>query len=227
MSIQWGRNKNITRHKYMDGFSKNSKPNSVCTKSKIEKAYEQAAKTREFEIELYWKRAGYFWAFIVSIYTAFFSVQKEFYYDKCTGFTHGAIPLLVLSALGFFFCLAWLLSSKASKFWQENWESHIDLLEDYVTGPLYKTYRASASFSVSKINIAAGYVISVCSAGLFVFETVHFCKNLKSLPSILAFVSILALTICGCAAFLVYGKGNASNSGEIEFDRKVYDGDEK
>ncbi|MDE5776160.1 MAG: hypothetical protein K2H67_04695 [Treponemataceae bacterium] len=191
------------------------------------KAYEQAAEIRKFEIELYWKRAGYFWAFIVSIYTAFFSVQKEFYYRKFVGFTHGAIPLFALSALGFFFCLAWLLSSKASKFWQENWESHIDLLEDYVTGPLYKIYRASASFSVSKINIAAGYVISVCSAGLFVFEAVEFCRNLKSFPSILAFATIIMLTICGCAVFLVYAKGNASDSGEIDFDRKVYDGDEK
>lgn len=227
MGIHWHRSKNISRHEYMNGFLPCSEPKQANHASKIEKAYEQAAKIREFEIGLYWKRAGYFWAFIVSIYTAFFSVQKEFYHDKYTGFTHGAIPLVVLSALGFFFCLAWLLSSKASKFWQENWESHIDLLEDSVTGPLYKTYRASASFSVSKINIAAGYVISICSAGLFVFETVHFCKNLKSLPSILAFVSIMALTICGCAAFLVSAKGNAHDSGEIEFDRKVYEGNEK
>ncbi|MBD5413710.1 MAG: hypothetical protein HDR52_04735 [Treponema sp.] len=227
MNIRWHRNKKISRHEYMDGFSEHLKPDNVCTKSKIEKAYEHAAKTREFEIELYWKRAGYFWAFIASIYTAFFSIQKEFYYDKFTGLKHGALPLLVLSALGFFFCLAWLLSSYASKHWQENWENHIDLLEDYVTGPLHKTYEAGTSYSVSKINIAAGYVISVCSAGLFIFEVVEFCKNLKSLPSILAFVVIIALTICGSVAFLVSIKGNATDSGEIKFDRRVYEGDEK
>lgn len=227
MGIHWSRNKNISRHEYMDCFSERSQPSSVCTENKIEKAYEQAAKTREFEIGLYWKRAGYFWAFIASIYMAFFSVQKEFYYDKSIGFSHGAIPLLVLSALGFFFCLAWLLSSYASKHWQENWENHIDLLEDYVTGPLYKIYNADASFSVSKVNIAAGYVISVCSAGLFVFESVEFCKKLSSIHRFLFFVAIIVLAVCGCAAFFVSVKGNTNDSGEIEFDRKVYDGDER
>ena len=111
MTIPWHRRKRISHSEYMADFRESSKPDSVSTESKIAKAYERAAKTREFEIGLYWKRAGYFWAFIASIYTAFFSVQKEFYYNKHAGFTHGALPLLVLSALGFFFCLAWLLSS--------------------------------------------------------------------------------------------------------------------
>ncbi|MDE5898942.1 MAG: hypothetical protein K2H09_06740 [Treponemataceae bacterium] len=227
MTIHWHRHKHISQREYMDGFSESSEPGRASAESKIAKAYEQAAEIRRFEIELYWKRAGYFWAFIASIYTAFFSVQKEFYYDKCTGFTHGAVPLLVLSALGFFFCLAWLLSSKASKHWQENWENHIDLLEDYVTGPLYKIYSAGASYSVSKINIAAGYVISVCSAGLFVFEVAEFCRNLKSLPHILAFIAMIVFAVCGCAAFFVSAKGNAGDSSEIEFDRKIYEGDGK
>ena len=227
MTIPWHRRKRISYGEYMAGFCESSKPDSVSTESKIAKSYERAAKTREFEIGLYWKRAGYFWAFIASIYTAFFSVQKEFYYDKCMGFTHGAVPLLVLSALGFFFCLAWLLSSLASKHWQENWEKHIDLLEDFVTGPLFKIYSAGASFSVSKINIAAGYVISVCAAALFVFETIEFCKKLHSIPCVLAFVAMLTLAVCGCAAFYVCAKGNTSDSGKIEFDRKAYEGAEK
>ena len=226
MNISWHRRKHISHSEYMAGFCESSKPDRVSAESKIAKAYEQAAKTREFEIGLYWKRAGYFWAFIASIYTAFFSVQKEFYYNKHAGFTHGALPLLVLSALGFFFCLAWLLSSYASKHWQENWENHIDLLEDFVTGPLYKIYSADTSFSVSKINIAAGYITSVCAASLFVFETVEFCRNLQSIPQILAFVVMLTLAVCGCAAFYVYAKGNTSDSGKIEFDRKVYEGAE-
>lgn len=227
MTIHWHRHRHISRHEYIDCFADSSKPENGSAESKIAKAYEQAAEIRRFEIELYWKRAGYFWAFIASIYAAFFSVQKEFYYDTCAGFTHGAVPLLVLSALGFFFCLAWVLSSYASKHWQENWEKHIDLLEDYVTGPLYKIYSAGTSYSVSKINIAAGYVISVCSAGLFVFEAAEFCRNLKSLPSIFAFVTMTVLAVCGCAAFFVYSKGNADDSGEIEFDQKIYEGDEK
>lgn len=216
MSIHWKRHRNISKQEYFRLIPKDDK-------SKLEKAYEQASKIREFEIELYWKRAGYFWAFIVSIYTAFFSVQKEFYYDKDSGFTHGKLPLLVLSALGFFFCLAWLCSSYASKHWQENWENHIDLLEDYVTGPLYKIYRAGKSFSVSKINIAAGWVVCVCSVGLLVFEAVAFCKNLR-MSRFLFFIVIFGLGIGEVVAFCMWAKGNNSDSGEIEFDRKVYEG---
>ena len=29
--------------------------------------------------------------------------------------------------------------NRGSKYWQENWENHIELLEDKITGPLYKT----------------------------------------------------------------------------------------
>ena len=73
-------------------------------------------------------------------------------------------------------------------------------------------------------SIRAGGVISTCAAGLFVFEAVDFCRNLQSIPRILAFVVILTLTVCGCAAFYVCAKGNTSDSDEIEFDCKAYEG---
>lgn len=220
MGIGWNREKNISKEEYEEFF----KGSSSADDEKIKKAYEQAARTREFEIGLYWKRAGYFWAFIVSIYTAFFSVQKEFFFTKDEGLEHGALALLVLSAIGFFFCVAWLLSNYASKHWQENWENHMDLLEDFVTGPLYKIYSAGKSFSVSKINIAAGWVVSACSFLLFLFETVEFCIRLRSLPRPHTFIALVVLSLCVFALFWFYTKGNGEDSGEIEFDRKVYDG---
>ncbi len=226
MSMHWKRRRNISRKEYDGCFQKHevqAGAGQAENKSKLEKAYEQAAKIREFEISLYWKRATYFWAFIVSIYTAFFSVQKEFHYNEDNVFIHGTIPLLVLSALGFFFCLAWLCSSYASKHWQENWENHIDLLEDYVTGPLYKIYSAGRSFSVSKINIAAGWVVCICSAGLLVFEIVAFCEKLNGLSRLCFFVVIFGLVVGEVMAFCVWAKGNNKDSDEIEFDRKVYE----
>lgn len=114
------------------------------------------------------------------------------------------------------------MSSYASKFWQENWENHIDLLEDYVTGPLHKIYSAGESFSVSKINIAAGYIVSFFSAGLFIFEIVEFCRNLK-LNSFLIFLVMIVLFACGVAGFIFQVKGNVSDSGEICFDKKIYE----
>lgn len=218
MSIKWHRKYNLTNDEYFKMFEEN---NEVSKNIKIENAYKISAENRKLEIELLWKRAGYFWAFIVSVYTAFFNVQKEFYYDECAGFEHGSIPLLLLSALGFFFCLAWLLSSYASKFWQENWENHIDLLEDYVTGPLHKIYAAGKSYSVSKINISAGYVVSFCSAGLFVFELVEFCKKL-SFCKLLIFLLLFLLAACGILGFVFHMKGNATDEDEIYFDERIY-----
>ena len=81
--------------------------------SKWLSAYNIAADTRKFEIELFWKRSTFFWAFITAIYTAYSYVLTNIYCKK-----HGAFALVVLSALGLFFCVSWYFASKASKHWQ-------------------------------------------------------------------------------------------------------------
>ncbi|MBQ6566240.1 MAG: hypothetical protein IJL80_04215 [Treponema sp.] len=104
--------------------------------SKHLSAYTVASDIRKFEIDKYWQRTLYFWGFITAIYMAYFNALKEFYCNECTGERfHGSLPLVILSALGLFFCVSWLLASKGSKHWQENWENHLDLLEDDITGP--------------------------------------------------------------------------------------------
>lgn len=131
-------------------------------------AFEKAHEVRKFEIDLYWRRTAYFWAIIAAIFAGFFlmasksdgniSRQQELY-------------LGIIAIIGFVFSYAWFLVNKGSKFWQENWEYHIDTLEDEITGPLYKTvyYRkgvqnkdkdktlkehilSPSSISVSKVN---------------------------------------------------------------------------
>lgn len=157
---------------------------------------------------------------------AYFNVLKEFYYDEWTGERlHGSLPLVILSALGLFFCVSWLLSSKGSKHWQQNWENHLDLLEDGVTGPLYKTYLAGASFSVSAINITVGWVLSACAYGLFMFECVSFVRKTLGLTGIAAMAVSAVFMIFTATAILVYVnqvKGNSKNKGAIDFDIKEY-----
>ena len=43
-----------------------SEPKDQAAEKKYEKALEYALETRKFEIELYWERAKYFWAFIAA-----------------------------------------------------------------------------------------------------------------------------------------------------------------
>jgi hypothetical protein len=114
-----------------------------------EKALERAYSQRTFEIEHYWKRATYFWGYQIAIFAAFGLLWKGETVNEWNVIT------LALSVLGILTALAHSLSARGSKFWQENWEHHIDMLEDSVEGRLYKTVWLSdgkIGFSVSRIN---------------------------------------------------------------------------
>jgi hypothetical protein len=67
------------------------------------------------------------------------------------------------------FCLSWYLVIRGSKEWQRNWEAHIDHLEEYVSGPIYKTlyYSGKRFYSVSKLNEVMALVICIVWCGLF------------------------------------------------------------
>lgn len=197
---------------------------SSAQEPRYEAAYRVAADIRKFEIDKYWQRTLYFWGFITAIYVAYYHVLK-----KLCQAEHGSLPLLVLAALGLFFCLSWVLASKASKHWQENWENHLDLLEDSVTGPLYKTYQAGQSFSVSKINITAGWVLTLCAFGLFACECVMFVDktlHLKGSAGILMSLILISLSIISLCVYCKEMTGNKKDKGGFSFDRKRYDHEE-
>lgn len=128
--------------------------------TKLRAAFTQVSDIRKFEIELYWKRAGYFWTLIAVAFAGYFAILSA-----------NKIPSkfflsFIVGAIGFVFTFAWYLVNRGSKYWQENWENHLDLLEDEITGPLYKTLlerpggdtlseqlvTGPLSVSVSKIN---------------------------------------------------------------------------
>jgi hypothetical protein len=97
------------------------------------KALELALDIRKFEITLYWQRATYFWALIAAAFAGYFAILAA---EKM----HDAhFNAFVVACIGFVFSLAWFLANRGSKFWQENWENHVDMLEDDASGPLYKT----------------------------------------------------------------------------------------
>jgi hypothetical protein len=119
------------QNKYDRNFK--TKESFVPETSKLEAAFKQASDIRKFEIELYWKRAGYFWAFIAVAFAGYFAILSSQYMPNKFFLS------FVVGAIGFVFTFAWHLVNRGSKYWQENWENHLDLLEDGVTGPLYKT----------------------------------------------------------------------------------------
>ena len=206
-------------------------------------ALEQALRTREFEISLYWKRTAYFWAFIVSIYVAYFNVFDVKNCGETLTFIRPA-SLIALSFLGFFFSLAWFMVNKGSKFWQENWEIHVSMLEDDVIGPLYKTHlnpsysskfglTSAFDFSVSKVNMVASFVVGLFAVCFFIWNIHHFffdlvcvfyCKEFVNLNVYVrtfgvAFL-IIAVTI-GLFFCLCQGNKNTSKKSLVRKPREI------
>jgi len=98
---------------------------------KADVAIAHALEIRKFEIENYWRRAGYFWALIGAAFAGYFIIFKEPNGNQ--------FVLSTISSVGMVFSFAWYCVNRGSKYWQENWENHVDLLEDDIIGPLYKT----------------------------------------------------------------------------------------
>lgn len=142
---------------YLEAFGiEPSKPDLLA------KALEHARDNRKFEIELYWKRATYFWTLIAAAFVGYFAVSAS-----SPASPEKQFLAFALACIGFVFTFAWFQVNRGSKQWQENWENHVDMLENSVTGPLYKTVlrrppdgdgffethvTGPAQISVSKVN---------------------------------------------------------------------------
>ena len=138
----------------------------------LKEAYKNALDTRKFEIDLYWKRATYFWAFIAAIFIATYSMlnssDKSFITISDPDGILKKMIVILIALLGYVFSIGWYFVNRGSKVWQENWEMHISILENSINGPLFKTLATpnlyfwklidDYPFSVSKVN----QILSLC-----------------------------------------------------------------
>lgn len=170
------------------------------------RALKEAQEVRRFEIQLYWHRTAFFWAFITIIYTALFSVLCK-YMDSSCKYSFFVPVISTLSGLGCFFSIAWNMVNKGSKFWQKNWETHVSLLEETEIGPLYDVYlnpkgtlkerlcpTSAFDFSVSKINMWAStsmvLMSLICTIGINIWLIIRQKANffLVLVPSALILI---------------------------------------
>ena len=175
-------------------------------------ALKYALEIRKFEIELYWKRATYFWTFIAAAMAGYFLIQKS---DESAN----SYLSIVIGCLGFVFSFAWFWVNKGSKYWQENWENHVDLIEDFVVGPLYKivTERPEgnnkksiknfvigpAPYSVSKINQIVSLFVTLLWAVLIFHALPPFDLGARIE---LRYVVIIIFSFLACIAIWRWGK---------------------
>lgn len=139
-------------------------PRRKSDKAKLTEAYNKAHDIRKFEIEMYWKRSAYLWTIQAAALAGFalvgsrinlenFNLDQDS--DNLSSSILQCIVIFSICTFGMFSAYVWVLLLKGSKHWQSNWERHLDLLEDHVSGALYKTYplnHTRSPYSVSKLN---------------------------------------------------------------------------
>jgi hypothetical protein len=99
------------------------------------KKFDAAFDVRKFEIELFWKRSLFFWGFIAAALVGIATLKNE-----------QPMLSLLISEFGIICSLAWTLANRGSKYWQEQWESKIEQVEDGITGPLFKNEEKPKNF---------------------------------------------------------------------------------
>lgn len=138
-------------------------PRSVDATDPLREALKIAMENRKLEIDLYWRRAAYYWTFIGATFVAYGTMSKVADGDQDL--------LIAISCLGVVFSFAWWVAMRGAKYWHQNWERHVDALEDLVVGPIHKLvvpfedskwwhFTRPHAFSATKINAAIGLYVS-------------------------------------------------------------------
>jgi hypothetical protein len=209
-----------TQEKYNKDFAvklKDSQANVPEAKEadcKQKSALDRALDIRKFEIQLYWERAKYFWAFIAAAFAGYGAIRASSSISDKTDLS------VYISCLGIVFSFGWYCTNRGSKQWQENWENHVDLLEDNITGPLYKVVLRRPKptnvkewfiehitgpypLSVSKIN----QIISIYVSFLWVFFLYKALPEFDRADVInWGYVIVICITVLTCTAFLTLGR---------------------
>lgn len=138
---------------------------------------------RKFEIDLYWKRSTYYWAFTVVAFAAFGVIAGRINHVP-EPLRYSLLP--VVASVGLIFALALYLSSRGSSYWHAHWETlneEVARLEigDFfrvmldprsgggigIGAKLFNAYPAS----VTKINAIVALALSVVWLGLLLSFT--------------------------------------------------------
>ena len=164
---------------------------------KIKNALDIAHKIRTFEIELYWKRATYFWAIVAVAFAGYFTAQNS----------DNLLAAVLIGYIGLILSTSWYLVNRGGSSWQQNWENHVDLLEDSVSGPIYKTLinrklhrfwdlPGPYSFSPTRINsivsmfLTVTWVPLILKADFDLFSQAHGSQIDRSIAALMGVTAV-------------------------------------
>lgn len=192
-------------------FEKEISLNDEVDRKNVAETLARAEKNREIEISMYWQRSAYFILFIWAILTAYLSDNAS-----CK-------PLLrvFLLSLGGLISFIWYLTTRGTKYWQENWEKMCEKIEAIQKNHIYSVYPLEESkfwnllskrrYSVSRANSLIALISTVACFILAVAEIMAFydcevsfgCGSFASL--------LIALVMCYWAEKLLRPKGETKN----------------
>jgi hypothetical protein len=162
---------------------------------KDSRRFDAALQTRQFEIDLFWKRSLFFWGFIAAAFVAVSTLKDEH------------MLVLLVSGFGLVCSFAWTLVNRGSKYWQEQWEAKVEDVENKVTCPLFKKREAEQDkgwwlrgrrYSVTRLTIAVSDYI------FFVWLCIFSRQALISLGFSRSFQHKFAVIIAFCVIPLVF-----------------------
>lgn len=105
--------------------------------------YKIALDIRKFEIDLYWKRALYFWAFIIT----FLGAYSATFISSNIAVPYVNLVRVVICLLGFVINYCWYEVCRGSKYWQENWEAKVIDFEKELGIDVYRSQKQIKSTS--------------------------------------------------------------------------------
>lgn len=202
----------MTEKEYLDIFIKGR------TREEIETTYKKAWEAKNFEIEHYWKRANYFWAFQVASFAGYFSVLGS----KASAENPQVVYFIV--CIGFITALAWAYTNKGSKTWQRHWEIHVDMLENDITGPLYKIVTAPKTYSVSKINeIVSKFFLAIWAILAINYYVDHLTYRFTTWRNVdyQVWLSSIAVLYFSTAMSTGYGRGRFGER-QVQFYKRKF-----
>ena len=175
------KNDPISNEEYIKCFNPNKDapdpnkdaPDTSSKEKLLDSVFKIALDTRKFEIELYWKRTGYFVLFIGAVFVAYQGFSKECPHEWLLPF---------LASIGYLLSLLWYMANRGSKYWQENWEHNIEELSTYIGKPIFGIIKCPTQkspysdlmdaypFSLSKVNQMVSIIITASWIIVFIKE---------------------------------------------------------
>lgn len=171
-------------------------------------AYKIAIATRNFEIDLYWKRSLFFWGFIATAAVGYGSLML-----KVPPVQPQPQLAVLVACFGIVCSLCWSMVNRGSKYWQEHWETMVTELESASkVGVLFRAedrpqnkafWLNSRKLSVSRVAIALSDFTLLVWLLVVVNHLLPYFSDHVALSSEAKTILTIVFTICYIAAVTI------------------------